>query len=72
MMLPNAHLAIVEDEKVIEYLLNPIHPDNGGKAAFFQMLGFDWGAPSVFSAALRKLAVTGDVFKTVESGHGSK
>ena len=34
MKLPNAHLAIVQQEKVKEYLLNPAHPDNGGKAAF--------------------------------------
>ncbi|MEJ7712567.1 MAG: DUF6883 domain-containing protein [Pyrinomonadaceae bacterium] len=35
MMLPNAHLALVERGKITEYLLNPAHPDNGGKAPFF-------------------------------------
>ena len=47
MKLSNAHLAIVEQEKVTDYLLNAAHPDNGGKAAFFQRLGFhegDWPA----------------------------
>ena len=32
MKLPNAQLAIVDREKVVEYLLNPIHPDNGGES----------------------------------------
>ena len=32
---------IVEEEKITEYLLNSAHPDNGGKAAFFQKLGFN-------------------------------
>jgi sugar phosphate isomerase/epimerase len=72
MKLPNAHLAIVEREKITEYLLNPTHPDNGGKSGFFHTLGFervDWAA---FAAALRQLAITGEVTKSVESPHGNK
>jgi Domain of unknown function (DUF6883) len=72
MKLPNAQVALVEQEKVVQYLLNPAHPDNGGKAAFFGRLGFDPDHWSVFAAALRKLAVTGEVSKTVESPHGTK
>ena len=40
MPLRNAHLALVERHKVLEYLLNAAHPDNGGKAQFFKSLGF--------------------------------
>jgi hypothetical protein len=40
MKLPNSHLAIIEREKICEYLLNAAHPDNGGKALFFIALGF--------------------------------
>ncbi len=40
MNLPNAHLVIVDREKIKDYLLNPAHPDNGGKARFFLGLGF--------------------------------
>ena len=32
MKLPNAENAVVEREKIADYLLNPAHPDNGGKA----------------------------------------
>lgn len=40
-VLPHAHAARVSHEKVRDYLLDPGHPDNGGKAAFFQRFGFD-------------------------------
>lgn len=41
MMLPNAHIALVEREKMTEYLLNAAPPDNGGKVPFFKALGFE-------------------------------
>jgi hypothetical protein len=43
MKLPNSGSTIIEREKVTDYLLNPAHPDNGGKAAFFLLLGFNRG-----------------------------
>ena len=45
MKLPNAHLAIVEREKVADYLLNPGHRFGASKARFFAAFGFhldDW------------------------------
>lgn len=45
--LPDAHSATVADPKVRDYLLDPTHPGNNGKAAFFLAFGFDrsvWGA----------------------------
>ncbi len=72
MKLPNAHLAIVEREKIADYLLNPAHPDNGGKAAFFIAHGFqreDW---QTLVAALLGLAATGEVAKELASPHGRK
>ena len=38
MKLPNAHLAIVDRRKVVDYLLNRAHPRNGGKSRFFEDL----------------------------------
>ena len=38
--LPNAHEAVVPAAKVRFYLLDPTHPGNGGKAAFFAAFGF--------------------------------
>jgi hypothetical protein len=72
MDLPDAHLALVEQEKICGYLLNPAHPDNGGKADFFAALGFqikDWQA---LAAALRDLAQRAPVVKRMASPHGTK
>ena len=38
--LRNAHLAAIDRNKALDYLLNEAHPDNGGKARFFALLGF--------------------------------
>jgi hypothetical protein len=72
MKLPNAKNAVVDREKIVNYLLNAAHPDNGGKAAFFFGLGFrrdDW---KLLAISLQKLAETSAVIKNVESPHGRK
>src|ERR1700682_3051386 len=38
--MPHADRAVVDRAKISEYLLNAAHPDNGGKAKFFEDLGF--------------------------------
>ncbi len=72
MKLPSAHLAVVEPEKITAYLLNPAHPDNGGKAAFFHAQGFSRNDWQTLAAALRTHAARGDVTEAVESSHGRK
>jgi hypothetical protein len=70
--LPNANFAIVDRKKIVEYLLNREHPDNGGKADFFVGMGFNPSDWETFAAALRLLAVSGSVTSTMESSHGRK
>jgi hypothetical protein len=72
MNLPNAHLAVVEQEKVCGYLFNPAHPDNGGKAEFFLALGFRGEEWRSLAAALRQLAESSPVAKSLASTHGAK
>lgn len=72
MKLRNAHLAVVDRAKVLDYLLNDAHPDNGGKAQFFALLGFSREDPERLMRALREVAVKGKVVKTGESTHGEK
>jgi hypothetical protein len=72
MRLPNAELALVEQEKITEYLLNPEHPDNGGKAAYFLALGFGGDDWDIFADALRHLALLADVTESMETMHGKK
>ena len=59
MKLPNAEKAIVGRNKIADYLLNPAHPDNGGKAVFFEELGFRGAQPAILAQALRRLARSG-------------
>ena len=72
MKLPNANQAAVDREKIEDYLLNPGHPDKGGKADFFTRLGFHRERWEVLAAALKALAVTGEVTSAGETPHGKK
>ncbi len=72
MSLPNAALAIVSHDKVIDYLLNEAHPDNGGKARFFESLGFSKQDPDRLVVALKNVAEQGTVVKHDRSVHGDK
>ncbi len=72
MKIPNGHRAIVTRVKVVEYLLNQAHPENGGKAEFFGMMGFSAGDWEVLAEALREIAASGTVLRSIESVHGSK
>jgi hypothetical protein len=72
MKLPNADKLVVEREKITDYLLNPAHPDNGGKAEFFEKLGFRRKEWEALATALRTLAQTAEVTSHAESPHGRK
>jgi uncharacterized protein DUF6883 len=72
MKLPNAQHAVVEREKIVDYLLNPAHPDNGGKAYFFSSLGFGIDRWQALRNALVQVAQTAEVSKRLESPHGTK
>jgi hypothetical protein len=70
--LRNAHLAAIDRSKVLDYLLNEAHPDNGGKARFFALLGFSREDPEHLMKALRDVAEQGEVVSSAESVHGKK
>ncbi len=72
MKLRNAHLAVIDRGKVLDYLLNEAHSDNGGKARFFASLGFSREDPERLMRALRDVAEHGEVVKSGESVHGEK
>jgi hypothetical protein len=72
MRLPNAHLAIIEREKITEYLLNDAHPENGGKALFFAGLDFSRTGWLLLANAFLRLARESEVGISMESSHGIK
>ena len=61
MKLPNAENAVVEREKITEYLLNPTHRYGASKARFFGAFGFRAEEWRTFAEALRELGRDHDV-----------
>ena len=72
MKLPNADKAVVEREKVVDYLLNPAHRYGASKARFFSAFGFRVEQWERLAEALREHGRTHDVSRTVETGFGPR
>ena len=72
MKLPNAAQVLVQREKIADYLLNAAHPDNNGKAEFFESFGFrrdDW---ETLAKSFRRAALDGEAIQHLETSHGVK
>lgn len=72
MKLPNADKAIVEREKILDYLLNSAHPHGASKAQFFKMFGFRAEKWEQLAQALRIYGKTHEVKRTRETGFGPR
>ena len=72
MKLPNAVRVLVQPENVTEYLLNAAHPDNNGKAEFFESFGFRLDGWEMLARAFRQVAVDGEVIQNLETSHRVK
>jgi hypothetical protein len=72
MKLPNAHLAVVEQEKITEYLLNEAHRYGASKARFFAALGFRLDAWEVLAEALHHHGQQHEVSTVRETGFGPR
>lgn len=65
-------MAVVEEAKVRDYLLNPNHPGNHGKAALFQAFGFQAARWEEMRDALRKHPAENEAARTAQNPHGMK
>ena len=72
MKLPNAHMAVVEREKIVDYLLNPAHRHGASKARFFSRFGFRSEMWETLAAALREHGQRHDVTRIRETGFGPR
>ncbi|HDP34197.1 MAG TPA: hypothetical protein ENN29_03700 [Candidatus Hydrogenedentes bacterium] len=70
--LPNCENAIVEQEKVINYLLNQKHPYGAGKARFFADRGFCIGQWKLLRDALNEHGCRHEVVTEYETGFGPR
>ena len=72
MRLPNAEKAVIQSEKLRDYLLSPEHPLGRFKAAFFASLGYtrdDW---VILEADLRSQHLLLDAEEGERSKYGRK
>ena len=72
MKLPAANKLVVEREKIVDYLLNPVHRFGASKARFFAHFGFRVTAWEQLAQALREHGQKNDVTKTRETGFGPR
>lgn len=72
MKLPGAELAIVDQSKVVAYLLSESHPDGRSKAVFFSALGFSPHRWQTFARALREHGGAGEVASVSSSAYGKR
>ena len=72
MKLPNAARAIVEREKITEYLLNEAHRYGASKARFFAAFGFQQAAWEVLAQSLREHGQQHEVNTVNETGFGPR
>ena len=72
MKLPNAHLALVEREKITDYLLNSHHRYGASKARYFARLGFHRDAWEVLATALREHGERNEVVSVKSTGYGPR
>ena len=72
MKLPNARQAVVDESKVVGYLLSARHPDGRAKAAFFTAFGFHAQRWRAFARALRAHGGSGEITGISESGYGTR
>jgi hypothetical protein len=70
--LPNADRAVVQPEKVRDYLLSPLHPIGRFKAAVFGSIGFSGEQWRNLQLWLLELSRSGDATPGQESAHGQK
>ena len=72
MKILNAEKAIIEADKLRNYILSPTHPTGRFKAAFFRELGYsveNWG---VFEQHLREQILPLNAVKIEKSEYGQK
>lgn len=72
MILPNVWNTAIDQTKVVDYFLNPAHPDNGGKAAFFIGWGFSAANWTTFAQAVREMVLQNQVVGRIQSTWGEK
>jgi hypothetical protein len=70
--LPGIEIAVVEERKVLGYLLAGDHPEGASKASFFQAVGFRRSEWQALSEAIQDHARRHQVTEIERSPYGTK
>jgi hypothetical protein len=70
--LPNAANAVIDEAKLVTYLLSPSHPLGRHKARFFRRFGFSAEAWNKLAKALLKHGAQHEVTKVEDSPFGRR
>ena len=70
MRLPSSEQALVEREKITEYLLSTTNSSGRSKAFFFLRFGFNANSWEIFAEALKLQGSVHEVVRTVQTNHG--
>lgn len=72
MKMPNNTEAIVDTNKITDYLLSDTHEIGKHKAAFFKSFGFDVSSPITITKALKAHAEERVILNSKDSPYGKK
>jgi uncharacterized protein DUF6883 len=72
MPFPGAGQAVVPNDKLFQYLLSPMHPVGGPKAAWFASIGYTAENAATLAADLIRVANSGESFVSKPSTFGVK
>ena len=72
MKVPNAENAIIDPQKLVNYILSTAHPLGRFKAGFFSRLGYSSEEWQQFERHLREQVLTQDVTAVETSRYGQK
>jgi len=72
MNLPEGARVDVAREKVTDYLLNRLHPDGAGKAAFFAAQGYTAEHWEELASVLKDVLLNCPMVREVDTPHGRK
>ena len=70
--LPNAQLAMIDRDKITEYLLSSASPRGKAKASFFLRFGFSLTHWEELATALRRHAASHAVSRVLETDYGPR
>jgi len=70
MRIPNANKAVIDSEKLRNYILSPIHPVGRLKATFFKKLGYSTENWKVLEQDLRNQILSQNVNEVKETRYG--